>query len=179
MYVRPLTTRIIEELSYFRDAVGNQGFRAPVYTAGVKCALLRAGRHFGYQVNATINPDLLPNQLRQGYDRPDFGEFLYDISMCDVAQNGRWCMAAVAESEWKGREYIKEDFEKLLVARAGLRVMVYKEDHIEADTLRQWVDLHEGTHAGDTYLLVAYQGLALPFLYRHIIVRPSAAELVE
>ena len=90
-------------------------------------------------------------------------------------------MPAVAECEWGGSERIKEDFEKLLIARVGLRVMVYQEHIIEAESLRQWVDLHEGNRAGDTYLLVAYQRseTRLPFRYRHIIVRPSSIELVE
>ena len=183
MYERPLTTKIIEELNTFRNLVPDEGFENSKRTAGVKNALLRAGLHFSYgSINATINADLLPEELQREYEPPKFGEWLYDVSICDVAESGRWCMPMVAECEWGSREFIKEDFEKLLVARAGLRVMVYYDHFIEAEELRQWVDLHEGNQAGDTYLLVAYQNSAetrLPFRYRHIIVRPSTTELVE
>ena len=64
MYERPLTTKIIEELNTFRNLVPDEGFENSKRTAGVKNALLRAGRHFGYgSINATINADLLPEEL--------------------------------------------------------------------------------------------------------------------
>lgn len=182
MYERPISTRIIQELDYFCDLVAGHEFEKATWTAGVKNALLRAGRHFGYQINTTIRVDYLPEELREAYEAPDYGEWLYDVSICDVAQSEHWCTPVVAECEWCNRNYIKEDFDKLLVARAGLRVMVYQDRFVAADTLRHWVDLHEGSHAGDTYLLVAYQD-AVPneprLLYRRITVRTSAAELVD
>ena len=91
-------------------------------------------------------------------------------------------MQAVAECEWDGEAFVKEDFEKLLVARAALRIMVYRDCCANADTLRNWVDLHEGHNAGDTYLLVVYQGTPdtrLPLRIRHIIVRRLGPERVE
>lgn len=60
--------------------------------------------------------------------------------------------------------------------------MVYRDCCANADTLRNWVDLHEGHNAGDTYLLVVYQGTAdtrLPLRIRHIIVRRFGPERVE
>ena len=173
MYERPFTRKIIEELDYFRNLEPEQGFGRSEWTAGVKNALLRAGRNFGCQVNASIEADRLPEELRQEYKGPDFGEWLYDVSICDVAESRRWCMPVVAECEWDSKPFIKEDFEKLLVARAALRVMVYEDCYVDADTLRQWVNLHEGSQAGDSYLLVAHQGTAetrLPLQYHHIFV---------
>ena len=181
MYERPLTTKIIEELNSFRNSVPDEGLEDSKWTAGVKNALLRAGRHFGYEIYATINADILPDKLRREYEHPQFGEWLYDVSVCDVAESGRWCMPAVAECEWGGSERIKEDFEKLVVGRASLRVMVYEDHYVEPDAFCRWIDLHKGNRPGDTYLLFAYQGSAkerAPLLYRHITVRPSGAVLI-
>lgn len=66
----------------------------------------------------------------------------------------------VAECEWGNWKKIKEDFEKLLVARASVRVMVYDptghpgnipENHTEE--LKQVIEAFCGT-ARDKYLLV-------------------------
>ena len=182
MYERAISTRIIQELDGFCNLVVGREFERATWTAGVKNALLRAGRHFGYQIYTTICVEHLPEELREVYEAPDSGEWLYDVSICDVAQSEHWCTPVVAECEWSNCDDVKEDFEKLLVARAGLRVMVYRDGVVTADTLRHWVDLHEGSHAGDTYLLVAYQE-PVPkeprLLYRRITVRTSAAELVD
>ena len=113
MYERPLTTKIIEELNTFRNLVPDEGFKNPKWTAGVKNALLRAGRHFGYRpINATINADLLPEELQREYKLLEFGEPLYDVSICDVAEIGRWCMPVVAECEWGSREFHQGGFRK-------------------------------------------------------------------
>ena len=182
MYERPFTRKIIEELDYF-CSLAKENFGYPEWTAGVKNALLRTGRHFGCQVNTTINPELLPEELQQECkdNPPDFGEWLYDVSIWDITKSSeRWCMPVVAECEWKANSWIKEDFEKLLVARAALRVMVYEDSFIkEPEELLQWVDLHEGSQAGDTYLLAAYQDTKTQFHYRHIVVQPFGAKLVK
>ncbi len=182
MYKRPLTTKFINELHHFCELVPDDDIGLPTMTSGVKDALRRTGQHFGYQCYATINENLLPAELQQGYECPSAGEWLYDVCLCDVSQNNRWHMAVVAECEWNNKEFIKEDFEKLLVARAGLRVMIYNGRFIRAQEFCQWVDRHEGNQAGDTYLLAEYQeqeDAQSPFQYSHIVVRTSSSELIE
>ena len=182
MYERPLTTKFINELHRFCELVGADEIANAHWTSGVKNALRCTGMCFGYEIYATINNNLLPDELQQEYEPPNAGEWLYDVCLSDVSQNNHWHMAVVAECEWGNREFIKEDFEKLLVARACLRVMIYNGSNIGAREFCQWVDLHEGTQAGDTYLLAEYQereDTQFPFQYRHIVVRTSSSELIE
>jgi len=67
----------------------------------------------------------------------------------------------VAESEWGDIIAIKEDFQKLLVARATVRVMVFNAEAVDGgiaavvNRLREMVGVFQATQAGDTFLLVA------------------------
>ena len=64
MSVNDPTNRIIHELNRFRDLVSTEGFEKREWTAGVKNALLTAGRHFHYEpINANIDRALLPKEL--------------------------------------------------------------------------------------------------------------------
>ena len=177
-----LTERIILELNRFRGLVPAEGFGKREWTAGVKNALCGVGRSFRYKyVNTVIDHLLLPQELRHEYQPPDYGEFIYDLSIQDKDQDGNWSNVVIAECEWGDKTYIKEDFEKLVVGRAALRVMVYDNYYATPTDFTKWIDLHQGNRPGDTYLLVAYQGSAeerLPLLYRRIVVRPFGAELL-
>ena len=66
MYERPLTTKIIEELNSFRNSVPDEGLEDSKWTAGVKNALLRAGRHFGYEIYANHQCRHSPGQAAAG-----------------------------------------------------------------------------------------------------------------
>lgn len=179
----PLTDRIIYELNRFRDLIPAQGFGKPQWTAGVKNALCIVGRRFGHKyVNAVINDVLLPQELQDEYQAPNFGEFIYDLSIQTEDKDGNWSNVVIAECEWNDNAYIKEDFEKLVVGRATLRVMVYDNSYANPTDFIKWIDLHQGNRPGDTYLLAAYQGSAeerLPLLYRRVVVGPDGAELVD
>ena len=73
----------------------------------------------------------------------------------------------VAECEWGNFGAIEDDFQKLLVARASLRVMVCDgwwlpgcddmEGGATAERLQEWVGEFEDGRAGDTYLLIIYE----------------------
>lgn len=94
-----------------------------------------------------------------GVPNADQGEWLYDV--CWLEYNGDWLqrMPMAAESEWGNRGAIEDDFSKLLVARASLRVMVCDTGYLpeDAETLRQWVHMFEGGQVGDSYLLIVYE----------------------
>lgn len=88
-------------------------------------------------------------------------EWLYDVACLKYADGDfSWPLNRVymvAECEWGRRQSVCEDFEKLLVARADVRVMVYNgarfEDHDELQNLIQQSRL---TQDGDTFLLAAW-----------------------
>ena len=181
MITRPYIRQIVEELNRFRDGIDRQGLPDGEWTSGVLSALARAGEHFGYRVAPSRVADT------EQKDR-DWGEWLYDLVWFDMDENesweskNRWSVPLVAECEWKTVKWeIQQDFEKLLLARAALRVMVYDRsgrNRLSPKDMCKWVELFEGTQVGDTYLLVTYEG-ERPFRYHQIVVRAHGAELVE
>ena len=156
MYERPFTRKIIEELDYFRNLEPEQGFGRSEWTAGVKNALLRAGRNFGL------------SSQRKHRSRPSAGGIA-----TGVQGSGFWGMAVRCLHLRRGREQA--------LVHAGGRGMRMGQQTIHQGGLREtvgspcrpqgsWstktvtlmpircangVNLHEGSQAGDSYLLVA------------------------
>ena len=99
------------------------------WTKAVKTKLCKIGREFGCKVGAG------------GVDNLDYGEWLYDVTWLEYERESddfKWPSAAlikaplVAECEWgRGNNlgYIVEDFEKLLLARADVRLMIFDGNH--------------------------------------------------
>ena len=90
------------------------------------------------------------------------GEWLYDVTWLD-SDDGIFLASVpmVAECEWSNIGEIESDFQKLLVVRATVRVMVYDAEYYDgkmedsASRFCEWVGAFEGTR-GDTFLLIAY-----------------------
>ena len=61
----------------------------------------------------------------------------------------------VAESEWGDLQKIEEDFQKLLLARSAVRVMVYDSKYANVNQLCEYINSFNGAQ-GDTYLLAAW-----------------------
>ena len=92
-----------------------------------------------------------------------------DVSGCCLAQRGEWLFDVTclnydgdhfekvflaAECDWeREKKHILRDFRKLLVARAGLRVMVYKLRRMPFRCLEERVRRYQDNQPGDTYLL--------------------------
>ena len=120
------------------------------WTEKVLTTLCRLGKkEFGYTAWATGVPD----KYRDG------NEFLYDASwlVVDNCERIISCLM-VAECEWGDPGGVDYDFQKLLLARAKVRVMVYwkhkRENQDETcDRLLKHVETFNGTK-GDTYLLI-------------------------
>ena len=114
--------------------IGKETFHCSVY----------ASRHFVHE------------QYRNG------GEWLYDITWCEYKNSLLKSVPLVAECEWGTLGAIKDDFDKLILARAAVRVMVYdggySKDGAEgiANDLCRRVGAFEGNRPGDTYLLAGY-----------------------
>lgn len=98
-------------------------------------------------------------------------EFLYDLTC--VKRNGDWLkrVPLVAESEWGNPKCIEYDFQKLLLARADVRLMVFNGNHYRTDyqssegktsidsggleKFVKYITECEQTRKGDTYLFAA------------------------
>ena len=125
----------------------------------VKTALCHIGRDdFRYHVYARDVDEECTNG----------GEWLYDVTWLEYGQPayarprpGELTAAPlVAECEWGNKGDIEDDFEKLLLARAGVRVMIFDGGiHTPRITelLARKVREFNGSRAEDAWLLAAWK----------------------
>ena len=118
------------------------------------------------------------------YARSDFvdeqyksdGEWLYDVTWCEYKGDYLKSVPLAAECEWDHLGDIKDDFEKLIQARASVRVFIFDSRHCRngaealAIKLCNWVGAFEGSQKGDTYLLVAYEEVKTPWNFRYFSI---------
>jgi len=129
------------------------GWSDTLRTREVKRALVRVAKANGWQTAA--------NQCE---DADEKCEWLYDV-LCYRADEGKESMTEVplvAESEWGEEGAIVEDFDKLLVARATYRVMVFRADSPKSvddlvEKMRKRIENFRGT-AGDRFLFAGWVG---------------------
>lgn len=117
------------------------------WTEKVLTTLCKLGEKLDYKTRATGVPD-------------GGSEFLYDAIWINTDSGNRICsVPMVAECEWGNLEQVSYDFQKLLLARSKVRVMVYwtgANREIQEglfDRLLEQVKTFNGT-MGDTYLLI-------------------------
>ncbi len=95
---------------------------------------------------------------------PDYlHEWLYDITWYDAKPGFVYDMPLVAESEWGKIEAdggVKEDFQKLLLARSKYRVMIFQCRKREHNALIEWFKEQimelQFTQTDDRYLFCAF-----------------------
>ena len=122
-------------------------WNTPEWTRQVKNALIRLG-HEEYEYIS--------------YPHCGRSEFLYDVTWLkttDGTADGRLTQVPlVAEVEWGDKGDVWYDFQKLLVARAGVRVMIF--DDREGLLLAELQDhIRHYACGGDRYLLARYIAL--------------------
>ena len=89
-------------------------------------------------------------------------------------------MRLVAECEWGNFERIIEDFEKLLQARAGFRLMIFTGSNQAnseeiAERLADRVREFKGSRAEDAWLLAAWEGSSDDWSFRYFTIEMNAA----
>ena len=124
------------------------------WTKAVLTTLCYVGRRF----DSTTLASKVDDQFKKG------GEWLYDVTWCEYDENDfLTSVPVVAECEWGNLGDIKDDFEKLILARAAVRVFVFDGGYCKngaealANKFCDWVGAFEGRQKGDTYLLVGYE----------------------
>ena len=141
------------------------------WTQVVLTTLCKSGKDLGFTTWASI---------------PNSSEWLYDVTWCKHASDKMLeSIPLVAECEWGSIELIQEDFEKLLVARARVRVMVCdsetarlpgKTDAV-VEKIREWIGAFHG-NPGDTYLIVVFvYGEDRRFRYYKILANDDRGQL--
>ena len=128
-----------------------------VWTKAIETKLCEIGQGFGFQVGAKV-----PETNR------DRREWLYDVTWLECDRDGRVIEASlVAECEWKEPREINYDFDKLLLARAGVRLMVYDGNYGAgskwiAEQLATRVRKFNCSTAEDIWLLAAWERCGPP-----------------
>ena len=139
-----------------------------VWTTAIKTELCKIGRdRFGYSVYARANE--VAEACR------DDGEWLYDVTWLEYERERddlKWPATALINAHWvavcewgrgKNFEFIIEEFEKLLLARTGFRLMIFagsnqaKSEEI-AERLARKVREFKGSRAEDAWLLASWEG---------------------
>ena len=121
------------------------------WTKAIATTLCEIGKRFGFQVGASTVDEA----------KRDWGEWLYDVTWLEYQDRRVISAPLVAECEWGNLEGVKDDFDKLLLARAGVRLMIFDGNHRHgsewiAEQLAMRVRSFNGSIAGDAWLLAAW-----------------------
>ncbi|MDP8238806.1 MAG: hypothetical protein P9X24_06935 [Candidatus Hatepunaea meridiana] len=137
------------------------------WTREIKNSFVKLGNKLGYEVSA--------NKCNGA----DYHEWLYDLAWYkyddpDKNNPNRQMenLFLAIESEWGGKTDIRVDFEKLLVARAVHRLMVFKGRNIESriDGLIERIVFFQGSQKGDRYLFAGWDWDEQKFIFRNYVV---------
>ena len=123
----------------------------------IKGVLVRLGAAYGYQTCTTGLPDGIES---------DWGEWLYDVVWLKATTDPKWTLhevGLVAEIEWQGRDDAWEDYQKLHVAKADVRVMVYRH---HPGLLEECLDQLANMGSKDCYIFAVYEQGAGRFTLR-------------
>ncbi|WP_299621022.1 hypothetical protein [Pelagibius sp.] len=105
----------------------------------------------------------------------DGGEWLFDLCWLDYAGRDTWAqlrtVPLVAEIEWGNQGDIIDDFQKLVLARARLRLMIFAASSRAAvielfDKLMRFADEFGDQEQNDRYLLCGYDAEKGQFIFK-------------
>ena len=130
------------------------------WTKEVKTALCKACKKCNRQLKLYANG---VDKVVDNSKVVDGGEWLYDVT-CLLHDAGGYIkrFPLVAESEWGSNDDVHDDFEKLLLARAEVRVMVFDgrrygtENGSRFEEFAKYIDRCDRTETGDIYILAAW-----------------------
>ena len=118
-----------------------------------------------------------------GVHRADYREWLYDVTWLEYDCDGSPLIDAhlAAECEWGNPGDIDDDFQKLLLARASVRLMIFGGwDECGSKRRLEWMANKIGkfkpSRDEDAWLLVACEGSAIDgWSFRSFTIRDNAA----
>ncbi len=151
-----IATAIIDSFNSLPDRLG-RGKRDRVWTMQLKDDIGTLGEKYDWTVCAG------------GFKDRFEGGWLYDLVWYKETNGHLSEVYLVLESEWgKYRTQIKYDFEKLLLAKSTLKIMVFQTNNREIEDLFEF--LEEGIRAfpllqtpDETYLLMAFNNDTFKF----------------
>lgn len=135
------------------------------WTRRIKEELGAMGKHKGYYAYG----------LKGAPEHCDDGEFMFDLCWLDYGQGDTWLkrIPMAMECEWRSADDIDDDFLKLVVTRADLKVMIFgAQTHAQFDEivkrLRQWKEAFEAGSPNDEFLLCGWCGDTRAFKFHTI-----------
>ncbi len=117
----------------------------------------------------------------KGVNDTRWGEWLWDLVWLNIDEDIQiHSVELVVESEWGNEEDVFDDFQKLIVARAATRLMIFEAKTVERRSalitrMKRQIALFRGSALGDRYLFVSYVRGSGPFSvdeYIHGAVEP-------
>lgn len=180
----PIEQEIVDALNAFGPVAQCNNYTNGDWTNGVKGIFGAIGYKKEYKIFSAITDSKRPfNQIRQDVQqmlgglyvpikwqhknqgRDQFlGEWLYDILWWDENDQGYAInIPLVAESEWGDTVRVKEDFQKLLLARSKYRVMIFECGNDIIKWSKDQIKKFNHTQTGDRYLFCSWRGNALGF----------------
>lgn len=155
------------------------GARDALWTQAVKRQLGNLGEQVGCSV--------CTSGFRGCFD----GEWLFDLCWYINSSEGRLLrLLLAAESEWsRDLKAVRYDFEKLLVAKAQLKLMVFQATGAAIEQtfrmLSVGIETYEGGSTGEIYLLACYDEGADRFIIKKVrgddatsVVLPDSSEAI-
>jgi hypothetical protein len=137
-----------------------------IWTQEIKTALGRVARdHYQFYVCAS------------GCEGPNQGEWLYDMVWLQNDDPHVVAVPLVLESEWSVKlKDIMEDFQKLLLARAEHRVMIFQQETTQqvyqvVEKFEAQVSAFRGTQPRDRYLLLGFDWATTGQFTSHLLVK--------
>lgn len=129
-----------------------------VWTKAIATKLCKIGKgsDFKYEVGAEVERE-----------NRNWGEWLYDVTWLKYDAGCVVAAPLVAECEWGNLEQIIDDFDKLLLARACVRLMIYDGGYGAgskwiAEQLATRVRKFKNSTAEDSWLLAAWEKCGPP-----------------
>jgi hypothetical protein len=151
--------------SGFSEKTQEVQYSYPAWTKAIKESLCELGSQKSFITCAN------------GISNSTFEEWLFDVTWLEY-QDGNLDLPLLsipfaAESEWGDSRAIRNDFEKLIVSRAKLRLMIFeKRDKqsvaTEFDALSELVHAFQHDGLAATYLLAGFSGKDRGFFFREV-----------
>ena len=177
----PIEQAIINALLNFYPIAIKNNYSDPNWTKGVKAIFGGIGNQRGYKTYFSDGAGRPFNQIQQdisnqalgGAHVPNiFGEWLYDILWWEQNQSGYVTdIPLVCELEWGNINAVKDDFQKLLLARSKYRIMIFQCGRNIIQCFKAQIQQFNLTQNGDQYLFCSWEGNNKGF-YFELYVHP-------
>lgn len=135
--------KIIDDVA--KDAEG-KNWNDGEWTHQIKSRIAQLGKQKRYWIYASQS------------EHVDGGEWLFDLTWLNYSDNDLLEVELALESEWRlDHKEICDDFQKLILARAKLRAMIFQTNNLEeqkeiVSKLKRYIDRFARSQIGDNYL---------------------------